>query len=661
MIRRIASRTVAIAGARPPRESGWPLPLEPISAWMTLLLVWPAAASAQPYTVDDWMTVSDVDEYVWAPDGSAVYFTSNAAPSGTYAIYRVDPDGGEPTLLTRTPGGVRPEPVEQLTVSPDGETLFFTMAPYFQAYTNIYRMPVTGGVPQALTFHDARIQTDPSPAPDGRTLAFWERTGRGTKIHLMDLEEPSWTRLLLDDDGEDRAPRWAADGTLAFSRGGRIWIMDRVGAEPRPLVRDDFAGAAGGGVWSPDGSRMAVTNGTSGYAQIGVVDVATGTVSPLTYERNEHGSPSWSPDSEWVVYLRNDDVGMSNDVVLVRADGTGEPRILTRGKGIRSSPGFSPDGSRISFLESNSVRTTDMWTVRPDGSGLRQVTRSMGRIDPGHLRPAQEFAYLASDNIEIPGMMWLPPGFDPDESYPVLVRLHGHPGQWNHSFRLLTQYFVSQGFVAVAPNPRGSRGFGAGFHDLHIGDYGGVELDDVMRVIPWLESLGYVDMSRKATWGGSGGGYLSLVIATEEPEAFEAQVIRAPVSDWELLAIDRYAARGRAWTANRTPRRERSEFGGPASEIPEEYRMRSPINFVDRVTVPQLLIHGLRDGSVPPRQSQVWAERMEALGKGHLLHYVELPDEDHGLRRYKSTRRTRIELMESFLAEHLDLPWLPEG
>ncbi len=277
----------------------------------------------------------------------------------------------------------------------------------------------------------------------------------------------------------------------------------------------------------------------------------------------------------------------------------------------------------------------------------------MGRIEPSSLREAEEISYPGSDNIPIPGMLWRPADFDPDVDYPVLVRLHGHPGQWNHGFRLLTQYFVSQGYVAVAPNPRGSRGFGAGFHDLHIADYGGVEFDDVMRVLPFLESLGYVDMDRKATWGGSGGGYMSLVIATEAPDAFEAQVIRAPVSDWELLAIDRFGAEGRAWTANRTPVRERSEFGGSAEEIPEEYHRRSPINFVENVTVPQLLIQGLRDGSVPPRQSRVWAQRMRELGKGDLLEYVELADEDHGLRRYKSTTRLRIELMERFFARHL--------
>lgn len=638
-----------------------PIPRMP-AALITFLLLSASPVLAQAeYTLDDWMSVSEVGEYVWAPDGEVVYFTSNAAPTGTDAIYRVPLTGGRPVLLSGTPEGQRPEPVEQLRISADGRTLFFSQARYFQAYTNIFRMSSSGGPAEALTFHDAVIQTDPAPAPDGRTLAFWARTGAGTKIHLVDLQDPSWTRLLLPGEGQERGARWSSDGRLAFTRGGAIWILDRPGAEPRRLVQDGFAGGVGGGVWSPDGTRMAVTNGSSGFAQIGVVDVTTGRITPITYEPREHSAPSWSPDGASLVFIRADQGGMGNDVVVARADGSGEPQVLTEGKGWRSAPSFAPDAARIAYLESTSVRTTDIWTVRADGADRRPLTNSMGRIDPGQLRPAEEIAYAAGDNIPIPGMLWLPPGFDPNRRYPVLVRLHGHPGQWNHGFRLMTQYFVNQGFVAVAPNPRGSRGFGAGFHDLHIADYGGVEFDDVMRVVPFLDSLGYVDMDRKATWGGSGGGYMSFVIATEAPDAFEAQVIRAPVSDWNLLAIDRYGAEGRAWTANRTPVRERSEFGGPPEEIPDEYHRRSPVNFVEAVTVPQLLIQGLRDGSVPPRQSQVWAQRMRDLGKGDLLQYVELPDEDHGLRRYKETTRTRIRLMERFLGTHLNLPGLGGG
>lgn len=81
--------------------------------------------------------------------------------------------------------------------------------------------------------------------------------------------------------------------------------------------------------------------------------------------------------------------------------------------------------------------------------------------------------------------------------------------------------------------------------------------------------------------------------------------------------------------------------------------MRSPINFVENVQVPQLLMQGLRDAAVPPRQSQNWAERMRSLGKEDLLNYVEYPNEDHGLSRYRSTIRDRIQRMQSFLATHL--------
>lgn len=616
----------------------------------------PAAALAQAYTLDDWMTVTAVGSFVWAPDGRHLYFTSDAAPNGTDAIFRVEATGGDPELLSETPDGERPEPTQQLTISADGTTLYFTQARYFQAYTNIFRMSAEGGPAEALTFNDAVIQTGPAPSPDGRTLAFWARTGRGAKIHLMDLEDPTWTRLLLPDQGQERGASWSSDGKLAYSRGGATWVVERPGADPRRVLNDTYAGGGGGAVWSPDGTRMAFTNGESGFAQVGVVDVETGLIVPITYLPREHSGVSWSPDGKWLVYARNDEGGMSRDVLLSRADGSGEPRVLTRGKGMRSSPTFSPDGSVIAYLESTSVRSTDIWTVPVAGGAPRQVTNSMGMIDPSRLRVAEEISYAGADNVAIPGMLWLPPDFDPTQRYPVLVRLHGHPGQWNHSFRMMTQYFVSRGFVAVAPNPRGSRGFGDGFHDLHIADYGGAEFDDVMRVLPFLDSLGYVDMDRKATWGGSGGGYMSFVIATEAPDAFEAQIIRAPVSDWTLLAVDRFGASGRAWTAGRTPVRTRSEFGGSPDEIPDEYYRRSPINFVDNVEVPQLLFQGLRDGSVPPRQSQVWAARMRELGKGDLLEYIELPDEDHGLTRYRSTIRLRIELMERFLRKHLRLP-----
>jgi Dipeptidyl aminopeptidases/acylaminoacyl-peptidases len=282
----------------------------------------------------------------------------------------------------------------------------------------------------------------------------------------------------------------------------------------------------------------------------------------------------------------------------------------------------------------------------------------MGRINPASLSVPEEITYRSVDNLAIPAMLYRPMRFDPNRKYPVIVRLHGHPGQWNNTMNLMEHYFLDRGFVIVAPNPRGSRGFGQGYHDLHVGDYGGTEFEDIMRVVPFLETLPYVDMARKATWGGSGGGYMSFVVATEAPTVFQAQVIRAPVSSWQWLATERYVSPARFATPTREPQRAREEFGGAYTDIPERYNERSPLNFVEHVQVPQLLMQGMRDGAVPPNESRRWAKRMKELGKSNLLQYVEYPDEDHTLNRYRATIRDRLERMQGFFAERLRLPEL---
>ncbi|MCH8268574.1 MAG: S9 family peptidase [Acidobacteria bacterium] len=635
---------------------------------LACLALSPSATAQQTYSLDDWMTVSSVGSFVWSPDGTHFIYTSTAGDSGTTEIFRIALDGGEPVQISTNPPGRRPEPKQNMALSSDGSTIFFTSARYFQNYDNIFRMPATGGEAAQITFNDAVIETSPAPSPDGKTLAYFARTRQGTKLFLLDLYKPnddtpnnakpnSWPRLLEPGDMEERFPVWSPDGKrIAFARGGDIWIRDLDGSTSRRLIEEAYAGGNSSPVWSPDGSRIAFVSGKSGFSQIGVVHVATGRITPITYSQNIHSNVSWSPDGTQLTFVRNDDMGMSRHVVVARADGTGQPKLLTRGKSVSRSPQFSPDGSTVAYIESAGNRTAEIWKVPSAGGTPRQVTASMGKIDPADLSLPIEMTYPGPDNLPIPTLLYKPKDFNPNRKYPVIVRIHGHPGQWNHSFQMMWQYLVQKGFVMIAPNPRGSRGFGQGFHDLHIADYGGGEYADVMNVLDYLREQPYIDMTRKATWGGSGGGYLSLVIATKAPETFQAQVIRAPVSSWKLLAIDRFGGSGRTWTPTRTPRRERSEFGGSYEEIPNEYYNRSPLNFVAKVQVPQLLFQGLRDSSVPPRQSQVWAGRMRALGKAHLIDYVEYPDEDHSLRRYKATVRDMLVRMESFLVEHLRLP-----
>ena len=632
-----------------------------------VLLTPPRAADAQQqrYSVDDFMTVTGVREFLWAPDSQTLYFINSAINTGANEIFRTTVAGGEPVQLTRTivpemqttPVANRAEPKENMVLSEDGTRLFFTMARYFQAIDNIYSMPASGGTVVQHTFDDAIIETAPAPSPDGKTLAFFSRTARGTKIHLLDLQTPrAWPRFFAPGSDTERDPVWSPDGrSIAFTRAGDVWIQPITGGAARRLVASAYPPVSSP-VWSPDGSRIAVTASQSGFSQIAVVNVGTGAIVPITYASRENTSPAWSTDGRTLVFTVSDGLGLSTQIAAAAADGSGEPRILTDGRGVRSSPKFSPDGRSIGYLEATATQTSDIWLIPASGGVPRRATNSMGRVDGRRLSMPEEVTFSAVDNLPLRALLFRPPGFDPTKKYPVIVALHGHPGQWNHSMNLLWQSVVNQGFVLIAPNPRGSVGMGHGFHDLHVGDYGGTEYEDIMSSVEYLRTLPFIDMTRKATWGGSGGGYMSFVLATQAPDTFRAQVIRAPVSSWKWLAMERYISPGRFATPTRDPQRAREEFGGAYTDIPDRYDERSPLNFVEHVKVPQLLMHGMRDGSVPPNESRRWVQRMRELKKGDLMTYVEYPDEEHSLLRYRATLRDQMERIPLFLATHLELP-----
>lgn len=641
--------------------AGWSIGLGLMAA---LIMTAPLDAQ-QKYSVDDLMTVTSVEEFSWAPDGRTIYFLSDAANTGTQEIFAIPAAGGTATQLTgvlepeyaTTPVAHRAEPKTDLTVSPDGRRIFFTSARYFQSIDNIYSIPAGGGEVRQHTWHDAVLQTGPTISPDGGTLAFFDRRPRGNKVYVLDLERPrAWPELLAPGEPAERNPVWSPDGRqLLVTRGGDLWIQPLDGGEARQLVALRH-GSVSSGSWSPDGRRVAVTSGNSGFTQVAVIEVATGSLTPITYAHREHGAPSWSPDGRNIVFTVTDGLGISNQIATAPADGSAAPVILTSGRGVRRAPAYSPDGRQIAYIETTSTRAPDVWAIPSGGGEPRQITRSMGRVNPQALSTAVEIQYSAPDNLPIPALLYRPSDFDPSRTYPAVVALHGHPTQWNHSFNVFWQHMAQLGYVVIAPNPRGSVGLGRGFHDLHEGDYGGAEFEDVMAVVDYLETLDYVDTERLATWGGSGGGYMQLVIATEAPNIFRAQIIRAPVSHWKWLALERYVMQPRHATPTREPQLEREEFGASYAEIPERYEERSPLNFVENVTVPQVLMHGLRDRSVPLNESRRWAERMRETGKGDLLEYIEYPDEDHSLTRYRSTIRDRLNRIERFYRTHLGTP-----
>ncbi len=185
--------------------------------------------------------------------------------------------------------------------------------------------------------------------------------------------------------------------------------------------------------------------------------------------------------------------------------------------------------------------------------------------------------------------MITPPDFDPNASkkYPVLMHVYGGPGhntvrnQWGGAQYLWHQMMAEQGVVVVSVDNRGTGHRGAAFKKSTYLQLGKLETEDQIAAARWLGRQPGFDSSRIGIWGWSFGGYMSSLCITKGNEVFRGAVAVAPVTTWRYydnIYTERYL---------RTPQ-----------ENAEGYDQNSPINFVDRIKNPYLIIHGTADDNV---------------------------------------------------------------
>ena len=216
-----------------------------------------------------------------------------------------------------------------------------------------------------------------------------------------------------------------------------------------------------------------------------------------------------------------------------------------------------------------------------------------------------------------------------DELAPLRVICHGGPT--GHSAPHLdaeVQYFTQRGIGVVDVNYRGSSGYGRAYRRLLHGRWGEIDWRDCIAAATHLAEGGDADADRTWVEGGSAGGYVVLCALTFEPTAFAAGVSRFGVADVEALARDTHKFESRYLDT----------MIGPYPERADLYRGRSPVHFADRLERPLLLLQGLDDEVVPPRQAEMMAEVLEL--KGIPYAYIAFEGEGHGFRREECIRRT---------------------
>ncbi len=605
----------------------------------------PDDTAAQPELI-----LENARHAVWSPDGNRIAFLRNDEQD-VAQIWICAADGSDAAQLTR-----HQLEIDVFSWSPSGEQI-------------AYR---------------ADMSTSPSRdelAPRVTRSVRYRQDGHGWRgnlfrqLFVIDLSS-GMTQQLTNEEAEHGPPAWSPDGSRI------AYLSDQGPFRDTTLRNEVYVLPLSGGkaerwsgglymsdavTWSPDGEQLAVIGAeqveqVGGYGLIcqGWVYVLQPGSYPrrLTHDSLRPASGANIPLGAGTPVMR---WATPNRIFFV-GDARGESFICS------VNPEDQPEDRTVRFVTGGKEQITG-WDVSPQhdtavtASATLKGTGELFAIDTHHGDRIQlthlNDAYFAehplaqldritvkSEGNEVDVRVWLPPNFDSEGSYPVLLDVHGGPhSNFYDAFYPVHQIAATNGYIVVAPNPRGSSSYGLEFATAVHGDWGGGDYVDVMAALTNVLRKPYADDSRVVLHGSSYGGYMASW-AVGHSDRFKAAVIGAPVTD--LASFYGTSDIGVPFSD--------VQFGGQRSKNLPWYVRHSPITYADSVDTPVLLIHGEDDARVLIEQSEQYFVALKRAGKN--VEFVRMPQTSHGIFRAKhpSIREEYFRRMLGWFGQFLNQP-----
>lgn len=570
-----------------------------------------------------------------APDGRQIAFIWDRDDLSD--VYVMDAAGGWPRRISFGRASVAFWADETPQWSPDGGWLAFCIDGH------VHVADMRGGLPKRISdFTEAAFS--PCWMPDGRLLVGVER-GERIEILLTD-RAGAWPRLLVALPGDAVDPRPAPDGrAVAFlfrpqDDPGRydLGVVDVDNGQVRILAglpKEKHWSAR----WSPDGRLIAFLSQRGGWNDLWLMDADGGNLRQVTKLGADVGDIAWSPDGTRLACTVNH--GGSYDLAVLTAE-SGGINHLRGGKGVFTAPQWSPDGRQLFVAYENAVTPPDLFRLDVESGALTQLTFSMPpALAALPLVTPEEVRYKSFDGLEIPAFLYRP--VKPNRA--GILHPHGGPSaQYGYEFDIFAQYMLAKGYTFIAPNYRGSTGYGAPFERANYFDWGKGDLQDCLLGARFLHTLNSVDPARIAIMGGSYGGYMTALALSRDPDYLFA----AGVSKYGDGHIET------SWALCTRELRQYTEMmlGNPGRHR-QVYIDGSPIYQVENIKSPALILHGLDDDVVPPEASERWVEALRAAGK--TFEYKTYAGEPHGFLK-RATQLDAYARIERFLDWHLMPP-----
>jgi dipeptidyl aminopeptidase/acylaminoacyl peptidase len=485
-------------------------------------------------------------------------------------------------------------------------------------------------------------------APGGRFLVYAAnrdpQTGAEIEqnvIYRHDLEVGDLTPLARLERAAYVTPRLSPNGWhVLYERkdrhpaGEQVWLVNLDGTDDREIVNvgDERKADA---LWSTDSTRIVITAETETHRRVGVMRVGGNDIRWLIDdpERDISGA-YWPRGSDHIVVTETQ---AARDVSWLLDPETGAQQPFARTEGTLLPIAPTADGGWVSY---HYAARHPMRLVRVNKSGQLQPLSDMGTgtIPARELAAAEDFLWRSTDGLEIHGWLYRPSG----ASKGAIILVHGGPTAHDEdAFDPEVQYFVAAGFTVLTPNYRGSTGFGLPFQEsIKREGWGGIEQDDITTGAVALIQHDLATPGRIGVTGTSYGGYSSWCQITRvSPDVIKAA---APICGMTDLVVD--------YETTRPDLRPYSEemMGGSPAQVPERYRERSPIHFVDRIRGKLLIVQGANDPNVTPQNVTDVRARLDAAGVPYEVLVFE--DEGHGISKPENRKQLCRRLAAFFTA-----------
>jgi dipeptidyl aminopeptidase/acylaminoacyl peptidase len=588
----------------------------------------------------------------WDPDGNGILISTRFGD--TYQLHYVDHPGGARRQIT-----FFKEPVYSGAFCPaqDKKGFIFSMDVGGGEFYQIYFYDLNTGSHKLLT--DGKSRNEGSMwSNNGTRFAYTstKRNGKDNDIYVSNIDNPSAEKMVYQVEGSWGPVDWSPDDSKLLvihyisANESYYHILEAATGQAKLLFPETEEKVAyGGAMWSKDGKGVYyVTDRGSEFMQLHYWDLGSGKDEVITRDVPwDVEGFDLSKDGKMLAFVTNED-GMGK-LRLIDTKTRKELKLPALPVGQVSGIDFKPDNSALALNIETPRYPSDVYTIDLKNMQLTRWTYSeVGGLNTDNFPTAELIRYPTFDSVDgkprtIPAFFFKP-NKGSHKPFPVVIYIHGGPeSQYTPAFSSTFQYWLNElGIAVLAPNVRGSSGYGKSYLKLDNDYLRENSVKDIGALLDWIAKQPDLDKDRVCVYGGSYGGYMVLASMFHYNDRLKAGIEQVGISNFVTFLENTQEYRRDL---------RRVEYGDERDAKMREYlNSISPTTNAHKITKPLMVGQGLNDPRVPAGEAEQIVETVRK--NGGEVWYVLAKDEGHGFQK-KANRDYFSNTVSLFLEKFL--------